>query len=72
MTGLVQKSVGKPGVVTLCKATCDWLIIKMNKNSSFKFRIWDLMLDRIEKRFHIGRHLVPKDSLFSSDRERLG
>ena len=32
VTGLLigEKSVGKPGVVILCKATCDWLIIKMN------------------------------------------
>ena len=30
----MQKSVGKPGVLILCKATYDWLIIKMNKNSS--------------------------------------
>ena len=25
-----KKSVGKSGVVILCKAACDWLIIKMN------------------------------------------
>ena len=25
-----KKSVGKHGVFILCKATCDWLIIKMN------------------------------------------
>ena len=33
----MQKRIGKPGVVILCKATCDWLIIKMNKNLSFLF-----------------------------------
>ena len=32
MTGLLigAKKVGKPGVVSLCKSTCDWIIIKMN------------------------------------------
>ena len=28
--GTAKKSVGKPGVGILCKATCDWLIIKTN------------------------------------------
>ena len=35
MTGLLigaktKKNVGKPGVVILCKATCNLLIIKVN------------------------------------------
>ena len=28
----MQKSAGKPRVIILCKAICDWLMKKMNKN----------------------------------------